>query len=625
MTETMPVVVLIGAGLVVLSIFTSLISFRVGAPLLLVFLGIGLAAGEDGIGGIVFENAEAAYFIGSVALAVILFDSGAGTRIQAFRVAAAPAIVLATVGVFLTAVLVALPVHYLLDVDWLQAFLLGSIVGSTDAAAVFFLLRVGGIQILERVRATLEVESSSNDPMAIFLTITLVELIVAGATGPADISWGFLGAFVMQMGLGLVFGVAAGYLIVFGVDRIRLEPGLYPIVILGLALCAFAATTILGGSGFLAVYIAGLVLGNRTFRGGTAFRRFQDGLTWLAQITMFLVLGLLATPSEFPVIAWQSATIGVFLILVARPIAVWLCLLPFGFPRNETTFIAWVGLRGAVSILLAILPIIANLPHGQMLFNAAFIIVLSSLLIQGWTINPMAKWLGLIVPPRIGPLEKVELELPGSARHELIAYRVTPESPVAKGERIPRWARPSLVVRDGRSMRVHEAGQPQPGDYVYIFAMPRFISLLDRLFANPAEMTDRDREYFGEFTIDPTAPIGDVAKSYGFDIPADRADVPVSEFLRRRLGATLGRGDRLSLPPVELIVRDVDEDGGQLSIGLALEPTSPSVPKLPFFQNYQEIVAAVRRWLERRATIRLMRRGAKTEEEPAARTKPVSD
>lgn len=611
MLEAMPVAILISAGLVVLSVLTSVISFRVGAPLLLVFLGIGLAAGEDGIGGIEFENAEAAYFIGSVALAVILFDSGAGTRMQAFRVAAAPAIVLATVGVFLTAVLLAVPARYLLGIDWLRAFLLGSIVSSTDAAAVFFLLRVGGIEILERVRATLEVESSSNDPMAIFLTVTMVELIATGATGIGDITLDFLTAFVLQMGLGLILGFAGGHMMLAGVNRLRLEAALYPIVILGLALCVFAITTIVGGSGFLAVYVAGLILGNSNFRGSVAFRRFQDGLTWLAQISMFLILGLLATPSEFPMIAWQAVVLGIILILVARPIAVWLCLLPFGFPRNETTFVAWVGLRGAVSILLAILPIIGGLPAGQMLFNGAFIVVLTSLLIQGWTIRPMARWLGLIVPPRMGPVEKVELELPGNARHELVAYRVTPESPVAKGERIPRWARPSLIVRDGRSMGIHDAGALQAGDYVYIFTMPRFIRLLDRLFADPAAMTEEDREYFGEFTIDPVAPIGDLAKTYGFDVPADRADVPVADFLRRRLGSALGRGERLVLPPVELIVRDVDEDSGRLSIGLALEPSAASVPKLPFFQNYAEIVAAIRRWLARRSAVRL--RGGKAE------------
>ncbi len=594
MIETIALTILIASGLLVISVFTSLISFRVGAPLLLVFLGIGLAAGEDGIGGIEFENAQAAYFIGSTALAIILFDSGMGTRVRTFRLAAVPAIVLATVGVLLTAALVALPVRYLLGVDWLQASLLGAIVGSTDAAAVFFLLRVGGIQIHERVRATLEIESGSNDPMAIFLTVSLVELILSGATGLEAVSWDVLIAFVMQMGLGLLIGLASGHLVVQGVNRVKLEAGLYPIVVLGLALSVFAVTSIAGGSGFLAVYVLGLVMGNMPFRGALAFRRFQDSLTWLAQITMFLVFGLLATPSEFLAIGWQAAAIGLALIVFARPVAVWLCLLPFGFRRNETTFIAWVGLRGAVSILLAILPILGGLGSGQILFNVAFIIVLTSLLIQGWTIRPMARWLGLIVPPRVGPVEKVELELPGDARHELVAYRVVADSPVARGERIPRWARPSLVIRGGRSMRLHEAGHLVPGDYVYIFATPRHVALLDRLFASPLALTERDHEYFGEFAIDPARPISEVARTYGCRIAGEEAELSVGDYLARRLGTSLARGDRLLLPPVELIVRDLDDRERPLAVGLALEPTAVSIPKLPLFQSYQEIVLGLR-------------------------------
>ncbi len=436
--------------------------------------------------------------------------------------------------------------------------------------------------------------------MAILLTVIVIELILSGARGPADLSWTFLHAVVTQLGLGLLFGLGSGYLIIKGINQIRLATGLYPIVILGHALFVFALTSLLGGSGFLAVYVAGLVMGNTPFQGAIAYRRFQDALTWLAQITMFLVLGLLATPSEFLTIAWQAIAVGLALILFARPIAVWLCLLPFGYGRNETTFIAWVGLRGAVSILLGILPIIGGLASGQILFNVAFIIVLTSLLIQGWTIRPMARWLGLIVPPQIGPVEKVELELPGNARHELVAYRVAPNSPAAKGERIPRWARPSLVVRDGRSMRIHEAGRPKPGDYVYIFAMPRFVALLDRLFANPVALTHEDQEYFGEFTIDPVRPIREVARLYGFKIPDDEADLTVGEFLGKRLGTPLGRGDRLLISPIELIVRDVGENGELLAIGLALEPTPTSSPKLPLFQNYREIVGWLRSRLKRR-------------------------
>jgi len=595
MIETMLLAILIGAGLVVFSIFTSLIAFRFGAPLLLIFLGIGLAAGVDGIGGIDFENVEAAYFIGSIALAVILFDSGLGTRLTTFRLVAGPAIVLATLGVLLTAALLAVPAHYLLGFDWLEALLLGALVGSTDAAAVFFLLRVGGIRIRERVRATLEIESASNDPMAIFLTVTLVSLIAAGEIGPQHATSAFLEAFVLQMGLGLLAGLAGGWLVVQTVNRVTLETGLYPIVVIGLALCLFSVTSMLGGSGFLAVFVAGLIAGNLRMRGGLLLRRFQEGLTWLAQITMFLVLGLLATPSEFPAIVWQAVALALALTFFARPLAVWLCLLPFGFRRDESSFIAWVGLRGAVSILLAILPIVGGLENGQLFFNTAFIIVLTSLLIQGWTIRPMARWLGLIVPPRIGPLEKVELELPGAARHELVVYRISANSPVARGERIPRWARPSLIVRDGRSMRIHEAGRLGAGDYVYIFVPPNFIGLLDRLFASPAEIGDSDSDYFGAFTLDPERPIGDVARSYGFAVDEEAAGLTVADYLRKRLGGAIGRGDRLPLPPVELIVREVDEEHRVLAVGLGLEPGGDAAERIPFFQSYHEIAAALRR------------------------------
>lgn len=598
MIETMLLAILIGAGLVVISVLTSLISFRVGAPLLLVFLLVGLAAGEKGAG-IQFDNIEAAYFIGSLALAVILFDSGAGTRFDTFRMAAWPSVVLATVGVLLTAALVAVPVRYLLGFSWPEALLMGAIIGSTDAAAVFFLLRVGGIRIREKVRATLEVESGSNDPMAIFLTLALVQLIASGASLDS-LTVGLLEAFLQQMGLGLLLGLAGGWLLVQFVNRLRLEAGLYPIITIGLALVVFAVTSILGGSGFLAVYVAGLIVGNSRLRGGLVLRRFQDGLTWLAQITMFLVLGLLASPGEFPGLALEAIGIGLALAFLARPLAVWLCLLPFRYGRNETTFAAWVGLRGAVSILLGILPVIGGLERGQEMFNLAFLIVLTSLVLQGWTIRPMARWLGLIVPPSIGPIEKIELELPGGAHHELIAYRIVPDCPVAKGERIPRWARPSLVLREGRSMRLHEAGRLQPGDTVYIFATPRLIGPLDRLFARPAALSSEDHEYFGHFTLDAEGRIGDAAKLYDFRVADDEAELSVADFLKKRLGAFADRGERLAVSPVELIVRELDEQGRIVDVGLALTPGRASTPRLPLFQNAEEIVAGLRAWVRRR-------------------------
>ena len=584
MFEAINLAILIGAGLIAISTFTSLISFRIGAPLLLVFLGVGLFAGEDGPGGLEFDNARVAYFIGSIALAIILFDSGFNTQLRSIRASFGPAVVLATVGVVVTAGLMGVGAHYVLGLPWLHAFLLGSIVSSTDAAAVFFLLRVGGITIRERVRSTLEVESAANDPMAIFLTITLIEVIVSGATGEtAGIR--VLEEFGKQFGIGMMSGLAGGQLIILIINRLKLEAGLYPIVVLSLALCLFAATGILGGSGFLAVFIAGIRAGNSKVHGLPLIRRFQDGMTWFCQIAMFLTLGLLASPSQFPGIALPAVLLALFLTFIGRPVAVWLCLLPFAFSRNETIFISWVGLRGAVSILLGILPIVAELPTGRLLFNITFLVVMISLLLQGWTIRPMARWLGLIVPPRMGPVDRVELELPGRATHELIAYRIAPESPVAKGQRIPRWARPSLIVRDGRSLRLHEAGRLRTGDYVYIFAAPKLLHLLDRLFAGPATLEPFDREFYGDFTIDPGSSISDVAAAYGISVGPEEAKLTAADFIHRRLQGAAETGDRISIDSVELIVRALDDGGEIASIGLAVEPSRAGRPKLPRLQG----------------------------------------
>jgi potassium/hydrogen antiporter len=589
MLEAMNLAILIGAGLIAVSTFTSLISYRIGAPLLLIFLGVGLFAGVDGPGGLEFDNARIAYFIGSIALAVILFDSGTNTSMRSVRASFGPAVVLATLGVVLTAALTGAAAHYVLGLPWLQSFLLGSIIGSTDAAAVFFLLRVGGITIRERVRSTLEVESAANDPMAIFLTMTLVEIIASGATSEAA-GLQVLEEFARQFGIGLVSGLAGGQLIISIISRLKLEAGLYPIVVLSLALCLFAATGMVGGSGFLAVFIAGIMAGNSQVHALPLLRRFQDGMTWFSQIAMFLTLGLLATPSQFPDIALAAVLLAVFLTVVGRPIAVWICLLPFGFSRNETTFVAWVGLRGAVSILLAILPIVAEEPNGRLLFNITFLMVIISLLLQGWTIPPTARWLGLVVPPRVGPVDRVELELPGRASHELIAYRIAPDSPVAKGKRIPHWARPSLIVRDGRSLRVHDAGRLRAGDYVYIFAAPKLVHLLDRLFARPAEIDLSDRDFFGDFVIDPGTQISNLAEAYGFAVEPEAIKLSAADFIQRRLNGAVEIGDRVAVDGVELIVREFDDEGEIASIGLAVEPSRAARPKLPVFQSRGEIL-----------------------------------
>lgn len=588
---------LVATALVLLAAFSSLIAFRFGAPLLLLFLLIGLATGVDGLG-IEFSDNAFAYALGSIALAIILFDSGYGTSLQSFKLSATPALTLATGGVLMTAGFFGLVAHLLLDFSFLEGLLLGSIVASTDAAAVFFLLRIGGINIRDRVRSTLEVESGTNDPMAIFLTMALVQLLSAGE-GYSGFDMDLLRLFVEQMGLGLALGLIGGALIVFVLRRISVERGLAPIFMLAMALLVFSYTGAVGGSGFLAVYVAGIYAGSQKIPASGAITRFQDGMTWLAQIVMFLVLGLLATPSQFPSILIPAVLLGLFLVFVARPLAVWACLLPFDFTQRETGFIAWVGLRGAVSILLAILPILGNLEKGQTYFNVAFIVVMISLVLQGWTIKPVARKLGLIIPPRIGAIDKLELDLPGAAHHELLAYRVVADSPVLRGERIPRWAMPSLVIRDGKSMRYQYAGRLRENDQVYLFIAPGYSKLLDRLFASKAPVAEDDSEFFGTFAISPNTRVEDLNQAYGpLSISeADRAKT-VAELIAQRLGGQADYADRARLGTIVLIVRDLDETGHIASVGVSLEPVAPAT-NLPIFLNIRELAHAIRDYLRR--------------------------
>lgn len=445
----------------------------------------------------------------------------------------------------------------------------------------------------ETISATLEVESGSNDPMAIFLTITLVNLIAVGAMD--DMPAVTLAIeFARQMGLGLVAGVAGGYVIVQVVNRIDLEPALYPIVVLALALVLFAATSMLGGSGFLAVYCAGILCGNVRIRQEPALKRFQGGMTWLGQIGMFVTLGLLATPSHFAEVLVPGLVLAFVLIFVARPFAVWLCLLPFNFTRAESAFVAWVGLRGAVSILLAIIPLIARLENAQAIFNITFLIVLTSLILQGWTIRPMARWLKLVVPPRLGPVERMELELPGGDHHELVAYRVHPESAVARGQRVPRWARPVLILRDGRSLRLQKAGRLAAGDRVYILTTPRQIPALDALFAGPAEGA-HDPALFGDFPLDPEAKVADIGKIYGFKVAHNDGDLTLRELMTRELGDDAEPTDRVPYGNIDFVVRAIGENHVIEEIGLGVEQTVTQQPNLPFFFSLGDIKNFFRR------------------------------
>lgn len=370
--DVMNTLFVICAGLLSISILASSMSSRLGIPLLLLFLVIGMLAGEEGPGGIAFDNVDTVYVLGSLALAVILLDGGMRTRAENFKVALWPSLTLASFGVLVSALLTGLAATWLLGLHWLEGLLLGSIVGSTDAAAVFSLLQGKGLNLKRRVSATLEMESASNDPMAIFLTITLVEMVASGQT---SFSWSFLGLLVQQFGIGGLCGLVGGLGIVWLVNRLTLEGGLYPLLITSSAVLVFALTNILGGSGFLAIFITGLVLGNKRLRSLQNILHMQDGMAWLSQIGLFLMLGLLVSPSAMLDVALPALAVAVFLMLVARPVAVLVCLAPFRFSTMERLFISWVGLRGAVPVMLAIFPLVAGLEQAQLLFNAAFIVV----------------------------------------------------------------------------------------------------------------------------------------------------------------------------------------------------------------------------------------------------------
>ncbi|MEZ5740869.1 MAG: potassium/proton antiporter [Burkholderiaceae bacterium] len=395
--------------LVLVSILSSLIVPRLGIPVLLIYLVFGMLAGEQGPGQIVYDDVSSAYFIGSAALAVILFDGGLRTDLSSFRVGLRPAFSLATVGVLISAGITALAAHFVLGIGWIEAMLMGAIVGSTDAAAVFSVLRGQGMSLQQRVGATLEIESGANDPMAVFLTVILVNAVLIGAAP----GWDAIGYFAWQMGLGAGAGGLAGLALAWSVTHLRLGAALYPLLVLFGAWLLFGIVALFDGSGFLAVYVAGLVLASRVSRGLYNVEKFLDGIAWLAQIVMFLMLGLLVTPGDLLPMALDALMVGLVLMIVARPVAVIFCLLPFRFSWRENLFVSWVGLRGAVPIILALFPWMAGLPNHQVYFNVAFFVVLLSLLLQGWTVAPVARWLGLEVPSRKTRLQRIELGMPG--------------------------------------------------------------------------------------------------------------------------------------------------------------------------------------------------------------------
>ena len=589
-------IVFLGAVLVTVSILLGIISSRVGAPLLLVFLGLGMLAGEDGPGGIPFSDFRLTYVFGSVALAIILFDGGLRTSRESFRIALWPATSLATIGVVVTAAIAGVAAQYALGLGAIAGFLVGATVASTDAAAVFLLLHARGTELSKRVSATLELESGMNDPMAIFLTIAAVELLQQ--SGASIGAWRVAEIFAVQMLGGAAIGYVGGRALLWLINRVEIAAGLYPILAAAMALGIFAGAQLVHASGFLAVYIAGLLLGSNRHRAQQVISRFHDGLAWLAQIGMFLLLGLLVTPREMVENLWAELVIAVVLIVVARPIAVWLSLIPFRFTWREKAFIAWVGLRGAVPIFLASIPVIAEVRHGVIYFHVAFAVVLASLLVQGWTVHAAARFLGLELPPPPEPSHRQGIDLPLSADREAGSWRVAPASPALDHPfaelALPRRTRLIAVIRDGAVVPRDAIDRLQVDDYIIALAPPQHVLALDRLFSarRPPTRGAGDPE-LGEFVIDGDVTLGRLCGMYGLPFEPMMANEPVGSFMRLRLGDALVIGDRVRIGDVELVVRE--HDGGNITkVGLEVEPPEERLPVLRLWRRLRGWFAARR-------------------------------
>lgn len=552
--------IFVAGTLFLLSILATAFTPRLGVPLLLVFLVVGLLAGENGPGGIRFNDFRLASIAGTTALAVILFDGGLRTPLDNFRVAMRPALALSTVGVLVTTAVVGAFARVLLHLDWAQALLIGAIVGSTDAAAVFSLLHTSAVHLNRRITAVLEIESGTNDPMAVVLTLGLIEYLQAPEHYTALAALGFLW---LQFGGGLLFGWAGGRLLVTALNRLELSETLYPLLAWSGGMLIFGGTALLHGSGFLAIYVAGLTLGNRPLRASGSIRRFHDGIAWLAQIGMFLILGLLATPMRLLALAGPALAVALVLILIARPLAVAVSLAPLRLPWREQGFIAWVGLRGSVPILLATFPVIAGLPHAVMFFDVAFFIVLVSLIVQGWTVAPMARLLRLDLPNHSTRVRRTELDVPGASGHEIVSYRISEYSPVVgrKPRELPirEVSRVVCITRNGELLAHRDWGTLRPGDTISLIAKPTEIPTLDEIFRRPSRPVRivATQRAFGEFVIDPQATAEQLAQAYGIELPASASGKTLERFFTDTVPQPVV-GDRLRLGDFELIVKRME-------------------------------------------------------------------
>lgn len=570
--------ILLAAILILFGILSSKLSARLGLPVLVLFLLTGMLAGESGIGGIEFDNPIAAHALGTLALALILFDGGLQTPISSVKLVWKPASILATLGVLITAVITGLAAAMILNLSILEGILIGAIVGSTDAAAVFSLLRNAGVHINRRLKSVLEIESASNDPMAIFLTVGLLEVLV----NDMKLGVGMLQLFVMQMGIGALVGLGMGWLSVVVVNRIKLvASGLYPIMVGTFGLLAFGIAANLGGSGFLAIFIAGVIIGNHRMVFQRSTYLFHDGMAWLSQITMFVVLGLLVNPEALLDVWMEGLLVAVVLTLVARPLAVAPMLALFGFNAREITLVSWVGLRGSVPIILAIFPLVFDLPGAALIFNVVFFVVLISATVQGATLPIVARKLGLTEMPPAKPAATLEITALNDVNAEIVEYTLG-ENPRAAGRLLSQIALPdstvvAMITRDSEVIPPRGSTRLIAGDHLFVVLRPEVRPFVDTVFSQSVTSSQTELPHF-ELKLKASTRLADVYNSYGIYLGEEK-DLTLEQLIKARLDQPVPEiGAELLAEGIRL--RICDTIASRITtVGLTPPPASPPEPE----------------------------------------------